>query len=90
MGELAGAGRLGAWTSSTTVGACFGSGEVGEEIEDVLEAAEDRVVDRELAVKDLLEVGADITEAQVESLEGLELVGYTSRQSTDGDISDIS
>lgn len=38
----------------------FGSAEVGEEVEDVLKVAEDRVVDWQLAIENFLKVSADV------------------------------
>lgn len=54
-----------------------------------MEVAEDGVVDGELAVEDLLEVGLDVTEAQVKALQGLELVREPRREGADGDVPDV-
>ena len=43
------------------VGSRLGRRQVGEEVEDVLQVAEDGVVDGQLAVYDLLEVGLDLS-----------------------------
>ena len=68
MGELARV--VAAVTTSTIiaaaavlggVGSRLGRRQVGEEIEDVLQVAEDGVVDGQLTVYDLLEVGLDLS-----------------------------
>jgi hypothetical protein len=51
-----------------TIGAGLGSGKVGKKVEDVLEATKNGMVDGELAVEDLLEVGTDVAKAKVEAL----------------------
>jgi hypothetical protein len=55
-----------------------------------LEIAEDGVIDRELPVEDLLQVCLDVTETEVEALEGLQLVGNASGEGADRDVSDIA
>jgi hypothetical protein len=89
VSELAGASGLGTWAGGT-VGAGLRGGEVGEKVENILEAAEDGVVDGELAVEDLLEIGTDVAEAEVKTLEGLELICHPGRKGADGHVTDIS
>lgn len=48
------------------------------------------MVDGQLAVQDLLEVGLDVAEAVVQALQGLELVGDAGRQGADGDVADVA
>lgn len=84
-----GVAELGVGLAAGGPRAGLGGREVGEEVEDVLEVAEDGVVDGELAVEDLLEVGLDVTEAQVKALQGLELVREPRREGADGDVPDV-
>ena len=65
-------------------------GEVGQEVEDVLEVAEDGVVDGQLLVDYLLEVLADVAEAEVQALQGLQLGGYAGGEGADGDVADVA
>ena len=65
-------------------------GEVGEQVEDILEVAEDRVVDGEFLVDYFLQVLADVAEAVVQALEGLQLGGYAGGEGADGDVADVA
>ena len=67
-----------------------GVGEVGQEVEDVLEVAEDGVVDGEFLVDYLLEVLADVAEAEVQALEGLQLGGDAGGKGANGDVADVA
>lgn len=48
------------------------------------------MVGRELAVKNFLEVCADVPEAVVEALEGLELSVYSGGEGADSNVADVS
>lgn len=48
------------------------------------------MVDREVAVEDLLEVALDVPEAEMEALEGLELVCEASREGADRYVADVA
>ena len=83
MGQLAGA--LGGLAAGR-----LRRGQVGKQVEDILKVAENGVVDGKLSIENLLEVGADVAEAEVESLEGLKLVGDACGKGADGNVADIS
>ena len=68
----------------------LGRREVREQVEHVLEVAQDGVVDGQLAVEDLLEVCLDVAEAEVQALQGLELVGDAGREGADGHVADVA
>ena len=48
------------------------------------------MVDRKRAAVDLLQVVTDVSQAEVEALQGLELVVNTGGEGADGDIADVS
>ena len=48
------------------------------------------MVDGEFFVDDFLEIGADVAEAEVEALEGLELGGYACGEGADGYVADVA
>jgi hypothetical protein len=48
------------------------------------------MIDGQLAINDFLEVGRNVAEAEVKALEGLELVGYPSREGADGYIAYVA
>ncbi len=64
--------------------------EVWKKVEDVLEITENGMVDWELAVEHFLEVGLNVSEAQVETLERLQLGGYAARESADCNVADVA
>lgn len=78
------------WCSILLAGLGLWCGEVGEEIEDVLQIAEDGVVDRQLAVEHFLEIGLDVAEAKVQALKGLELGSYAGGEGADCDVADVA
>ena len=55
-----------------------------------MEVAEDGVVDGEFFVDDFLEIGADVAEAEVEALKGLELGGYACGEGADCYVADVA
>jgi len=55
-----------------------------------LEVAQNGVVDGEVAVEHFLEVLADVSEAQVQALQGLQLRGYAGGEGADGDVADVA
>ena len=48
------------------------------------------MVDGEFLVDYLLEVLADVAEAEVQALEGLQLGGYAGGEGADGDVADVA
>jgi hypothetical protein len=48
------------------------------------------MIHRELLVEDLLQVGLDVSEAEVKTLQGLELVGDAGGEGANGDITNIA
>ncbi len=48
------------------------------------------MVDGQVFVDDFLEVGADVAEAEVQALQGLELGGYARGEGADGDVADVA
>jgi hypothetical protein len=48
------------------------------------------VVDRQLVIKDLLEILADITQAQVQTLQRLKLRCYACRKGSNSNVPDVS
>ena len=82
--------ELGIRLGSVPARAGLGCGQVGEQVEDVLEIAEDGVVDGEVAVENLLQVSLDVSEAEMESLEGLELVCDAGGEGADCYVADIA
>lgn len=55
-----------------------------------MEVPQDRVVDGEFTLLDLLEIMAYISKSKVESLKGLELGGDACGEGADGDVTDIT
>lgn len=76
--------------STTSLAIALRRGQVGEQVEDVLKVAENGMIDRELSVKNLLQVGTDVTQPQVQTLERLKLVGDASGKCANSDVSNIS
>ena len=55
-----------------------------------MEVAEDGVVDGEFFVDHFLEIGADVAEAEVQALEGLELRCYARGEGADCYVTDVA
>lgn len=55
-----------------------------------MEVAEDCVVDRELAVEHLLQIGLDVAQTEVQALQRLELVGDAGGKRADRYVTDVT
>lgn len=68
----------------------LGHGNLGQEIENILEMIDDLMVDGQLAFDHLVHVDLDVVEARVEALETVELIRQLLTQTAHGDVANVA